>query len=97
MGSVPERATPTSAHAAGYLAGLLSGELFLLLGLLRHGADLMTMSPSASHTAWVLLNSLAIYGLLGGVAGAIAGIVFQAVFRLAGRGTSLVRARDLAG
>ena len=62
---------PASLHllVSGVLAGLLGGELFMGVGLWRHGADLLRGAPSAAFAAWVIVRSVAVYGLLGAVFG----------------------------
>lgn len=60
-----------TAVAAGFLAGLAGGELFLIAGLLRHGGDLLVSSPTAALAVWIGVRSAGLYGLLGGVAGAV--------------------------
>ena len=55
--------------AAGFLAGFLGGELFLAAGLLRHPGELFATSPTPAFALWVLLRSIALYGLLFGALG----------------------------
>jgi predicted AlkP superfamily phosphohydrolase/phosphomutase len=71
---MPPRPAPSplpTALAAGFLAGLAGGELFLTAGLLRHGGDLFVTSPTAGLALWIVVRSAGLFGLLGGGAGAV--------------------------
>jgi len=58
---------------SGFLAGFAAGEMLLALGLWRHGGEIFAASPPGSFAFWVLLRSVAVYGVLGGAAGALLG------------------------
>ncbi len=59
--------------AAGFLAGFLGGELFLAAGLARHPGELFATSPTPAFAVWVLLRSVALYGLLFAAPGLVLG------------------------
>jgi hypothetical protein len=49
-----------SSLSASLLAGLLVGQLFLGLGLLRTGPDLMESCPTRQLAAWLVVRSAGI-------------------------------------
>ena len=57
------------ALSSGFLAGFLGGELFLAAGLLRHPGEPFSTSPTQAFALWVLLRSVAFYGLFFGTLG----------------------------
>ncbi len=64
-----DRSWPRSI-SAGFLAGLLGGELFLAVGFLKTGADLFVTTPSRWDAVFVVVRSVGIYGLIFAVLGA---------------------------
>ena len=64
---------------AALLGGTLGGLLLLATGLLRHGELWWQASPSAGFRLWILGHSIAVYGLLGALAGLGLGILYLGV------------------
>ena len=75
-----------SSLFSGFLAGFLTGEIFLGVGLLRTGGDLLALCPTREHAVWLVVRSAGIYGLMF----AALGLALAAVVRLA----SLLAGRD---
>ena len=73
----------------GFLTGLVMGQVFLIVGIVVHDADFMRMSPSLDYAVWVLLRSVATYGLLAACIGLVFGATFHGICRFLGRGFSL--------
>ncbi len=74
-----------SSCAAGLLAGLLGGEAFLALGLVRNGADLLVSSPSRELAFALIVRSAGLYGLLFAVAGLALAAALHLPWKLLGR------------
>ncbi len=72
-----DRSWPRSI-SAGFLAGLLGGELFLAIGVLKTGADLFVTSPSRWDAVYVVVRSVGIYGLIFAVPGAGLAVILRA-------------------
>ncbi|MEE8524406.1 MAG: alkaline phosphatase family protein [Thermoanaerobaculia bacterium] len=83
MDAVPESVTWPRSVAAGFVAGVLGGELFLAAGLIRDAGDFVTISPTPAFAFWVLMRSIALYGLLFGGFGLIVGGVLHLLRRRA--------------
>lgn len=79
-------ATPLkSTCAAGLLAGLLGGEAFLALGLVRNGADLFVTTPSGYMAFGLLVRSVGLYGLLFALAGLALAAALHLPMKLLGK------------
>jgi hypothetical protein len=65
--------------AAGVLAGWSSGQVLLLLGLIREWSIFFSSSPSWGHAAWIIVRSIGVYGLLGAVTGSLAALILHLV------------------
>ncbi len=69
----------TQSTTAGFVAGVLSGELFLAAGLIRDAGDVFVVSPTPAFAFWIIMRSIALYGLLWGGFGWIAGGLVHAL------------------
>ncbi len=67
--------------AAGFLAGVLGGLVFLTVGLVRDGSDFVAYWPAAAFAWSLIVRSAAAYGLLSGAAGLVLAAVLHALLR----------------
>ncbi len=82
--------TFTRSLLSGAMAGFWGGQLFLAIGLLRYSDELFTPSHPGFLTPWILVRSVALYGLLGAVVGVMCAAVFHLPLRRLGRAQDMM-------
>lgn len=77
--------TWVDALAEGSIAGMVGGEVFLLVGALITGAEDLGFSPTVGHAVLLVLRSIALYGLLGAGCGLLIGACLMGLASVSGR------------